>query len=223
MRALLFGLLLASFSGFAQPRDTSQQLFRRPPFTLKIAALDLINPIHQTILLQTDIPLAARWGIDVGVGWVFNSTNFAQYKEETFRGLKVRPAIKYYFSRSKAGDDYISLVFKYNNLYNDRYVDVLRQGRQYSEWMLQRRHYTTLGISARIGTQLYMDKAQRWIVEPFFGLGTRQVTIKNGDLPPDAELIDNRNFFSLERVPGTYSSPDIMLGCFISWVTGRRK
>jgi len=216
MRVLLLWLLLLPLSGFAQS-DTSKQALRRPPYTLKITPLDLVNPFQQAINVQADIPLTQRWGIDLGLGFIMNSWSSSQYKGESFRGLKLKPILKYYTSPTSSNGGYIGLVLKYNYIHNERYINVLRQGGQYTEWLLESKNIVIWGAGVRYGHQYYFGERKRGVIEPFFGIGIRNVQVSTYDLPPDAELILPEDLFSVERQAGSYTTPDLMLGFSIGW------
>ncbi|MDO8368007.1 MAG: DUF3575 domain-containing protein [Saprospiraceae bacterium] len=217
MRVLLLWTLLLPWSGFAQS-DTSKQALRRPPYTLKITPLDLINPFQQAINVQADIPLTQRWGIDLGIGFVMNSWSFTQYKGESYRGLKLKPILKYYTSRTSSNDGYIGLVLKYTYIQNERYINVLRQGGQYTEWLLESKKIVIRGAGVRYGLQYYFGKRKRGVMEPFVGIGIRNVQVSTYDLPPDAELFLTEDWFSVDRPAGSYTTPDLMLGFSAGWV-----
>lgn len=217
MRVLLLWSLLLPLCGFAQS-DTSKQTLRRPPYTLKITPLELINPFQQAINVQADIPLTSHWGIDLGVGFVMNSWTFAQHKGESYRGLKFKPILKYYTGRASLNGGYIGLVLKYNYIHNERYINVLRQGGQYTEWLLECKKFVVWGAGVRYGYQYYLGKRKRGVIEPFIGIGIRQVQVSQYALPPDAELLFIEEWFSFNREPGIYTTPDLMLGFAIGWV-----
>lgn len=220
MRALLFWGLLFPFSVFAQSDDSAQKP-ERPPFTLKMAPLELINFFQQAVTVRADVPFSPHWGVDVGIGLIFNSSSLATYKDESYVGIKVQPALKYYFRQLSSGDhSYLSVVYKYNNIHNDRYVNVRRQGGQYDEWMLQRRHRVVQGVALRFGVQQYLGQRKKWMIEPFIGLGVRQMRVTDDDLPPDAEALEEGRFFSLDRPPGIYKTPDFMAGFYLGLAWG---
>lgn len=219
MRAVVFWALLVPITGTAQ-QDAPQQAPVRPPFTLKTVPTNFINPVQQSIDVLADLPVSARWGIELGFGAVVNSLSLAPFDGETHRGLKLKPAVKYYFKPSATGHNYLALAFKYKDLRNSRHINVLRQGGQYSEWMFQRRLMETWGVGLRAGRQEYLGKHKRWLIEPYLGLGIRQLRISNKALPPDAMLLDDRRLFSTVRLPGIYTTPDVLMGCFLGWRIG---
>ncbi len=211
MRALIFGLLLLPLHGFSQ-ENTPAPAQERPPYTLGISPLALINPAHQSVSMQADIPLSSRWGVQAGIGWVFNSSSFASHKGETYTGLKLKPMLKYYLKRSDSGNSYIGLVYKFNDLYNKKYINILRQGGQYSEWSLQRKHIVTHGLSMQLGAQEYLGKRRKWMIEPYLGFGLRKLRVAYDALPPDAELLEVEGFINIQRTEGVYTLPDMMIG-----------
>ena len=216
MRALILVLLLLPLQGFSQ-ENTPGKAQKRPPYTLGIAPLALINPVQQSVSVQADLPITARWGIVIGLGWVFNSSALAPQKGETFTGLKFKPSVKYYMRRSESGNSYISLVYKYNDLYNRHFINVLRQGGQYSEWGLQRKHLVTHGVAIQLGGQEYYGRRKRVIFEPFLGFGLRRLRIAYDALPPDAEILEVQRLLSVERRAGFYNLPDLMIGISLGW------
>ncbi len=219
MRAIFLCFLLIPMAGFSQ-EDAQKKVRTRPPFTLKVSPAGPINVVQQALVFHGDIPFSTRWGLDWGAGIVYNSITFANYKGETFRGIKLRPAIKYYLKQSDQGGIYVSLLFKYNNLTGNRYVNTIRQGGQYTEWRKQKRHLVTTGAAFMVGGVEYFGTKKRWFIEPFFGLGMRQVRITLDDLPPDAELVRQGFFFDFERDPGIYNFPDVMMGFYIGRTIG---
>ncbi len=215
MRATLFWLLMLPLSCFAQKNAGEQ---KRPPYVVKTTPLNLINPFQQSVDVSADIPLSSRWGLEMGIGLVLDSWSWAPHKGETYKGLKLKPAIKYYTQLLTGGNnDYISLAFKYNNIQNSRYVNVTRQGGQYTEWMFQRKHLLTWGAAFRMGSQLYLGNRKRWMIEPFVGAGIRQLRVSQHDLPLDAELLVEERIFNLDRPSGIYTTPDISLGFCFGW------
>ena len=222
MRLLLLWLLLVPLRVVAQEKEPGQ-IPERQPFTLKIAPAALINVIQQAVFLQTDIPLSRRWGLDMGAGVVLNSFSFATFKGESYRGVKLKPALKYYTKPSFMGNGYASLVLKYNNIYSDRYVNVIRQGSQYTEWLKQRRNIITYGVALQIGAQDYFGKDKRWVIESFIGLGVRYQHITRRALPPDTEFVSESGLFNFERQPGNYRVPDFMMGVYLGRVLGKSK
>jgi hypothetical protein len=207
---------LLPWASSAQDSSPSDQPLKLP-FILKLSPLNLINPFQQSVDILADIPLGDRWGLELGVNYVLNSGVYTSSQGETYRGFKWRPAIKYYVDRSKWGDDYISLSFKYNNIDIERYVDVWRQGLQYRETILRRQKLETWGAAFRFGSQLYMNQRKRMIIEPFFGLGIRRLRVTKDNLPPDAEFANARERWFRLRAPNVNMEADMMVGFCLGW------
>ena len=191
------------------------------PLVFKTSPLGFVNPFQQTVELLTDIPIATHWGLELGAVWVTNSLVFAQFKGEMYRGLKLKPAIKYYFERTDGVGSYLAFALKYHQIHNDRYKQEWRQGGQYTEWALRRRSVVAWGASVKFGTQQYLDNKKRWIIEPFMGFGVRRKVITQEASPPDAEQFDTRAFFSILKQPGTYLGGDLLVGIYFGYVFTR--
>lgn len=216
-------LLLLPSLVFSQEKP-ADKIPLRPPFTLKIVPLNLINTVQFSTDLMVDIPIAKRWALEMGLGYILDSWAHAPSFDETYRGIKIKPTLKYFVDRSAHDDSYVGLAFKYNYIENERYVNLIRQGFQYSETRLLRRTLDIWGLSIKAGSQLYMGKQDRWVIEPFGGFGFRQIRVSPYELPPDAEIEAQRGFiFSFDRAPGLYRTVDFMLGCNIGLAFRGRK
>ncbi len=220
-RALLIWLALIPFLGKAQENTDTFRL-SRPPFLLKTAHLELINPYQQSFALLAELPLSQRWSLEPGASLVFNSLSLAPQKGEHYKGIKWRTTLKYYLKRSARINTYLGLTFKYNDIKHDHYVNALRQGGQYNEWLLERRNLQTWGIGMRYGFQNYWGKRKKWIVEPYAGFGFRQTRIRNDALPGDAERVNEGRIFNFVRAPGVYLVPDVMWGIYMGRLFGAR-
>ncbi len=218
MKSVLLFTLLLPLSGFSQEAAVEPSL-GKPPFILKIGTLNLINNIQQSVDGMIDIPLSPKLGVELGVNYVFDSGTFAQKKGETYKGFKYRTALKYYFDRSEEADYYLALAVKYVDIKNDRYVDIIRQGGQYSQTIMHREYLHTWGVALRIGSQYYLGRKKRFLMEPFFAVGLRQRTVSEDALPPDAELLDNNfeRLFGNNRQLGITTTPDMMMGLSLGW------
>ncbi len=219
MRTLLLLVMLLPILGFAQ-ENTPVQKPERPPFTLKIAPLNLVNPYQQSVDLHADIPISPRWGIDVGTGFMMHSNVFSRFQGESFLGFKLQPAVKYYTWRLKQRTSYVALIYKYISVNNDHYITAGRQGNQYIEWLIQRKRLITQGVALRLGSQCYVGPRKRVILEPYVGLGWRQLRITEGALPPDAESFGSDGSFFFQSRPGTYRTADLMMGFYLGWRLG---
>ncbi|MEI6408101.1 MAG: hypothetical protein WCR52_01845 [Bacteroidota bacterium] len=221
MRLILFCLLLVPMTVAAQVSFPARQPIR-PPFTFKISPLGLINPVQQSFVVQADIPIYARWALDLGIGPILNSSSYASKQGENYRGMRYRPAIKYYM-RSEGGNySYLSISFKIDEIFTNQYVEVFRQGRQYKEWWRAHTYVSTRGVSLQFGSQERLGKRKRWLLEPFLGIGVRQKKVTTDNWPSDAEAPNDPGVFGFERRSGTYNAADVMAGMRLGWVLGKR-
>ncbi|MCB0526025.1 MAG: hypothetical protein R3A50_10890 [Saprospiraceae bacterium] len=195
-----------------------------PPFSIKVVPFNLLNAIQGSVDVLGDVPFAKRWALELGVGAILNSEIHAQYENETYTGIKIIPALKFYTSRSSKADFYLCLDFKYHIVKNQRYETVLRQGNQYTEWLLLKRDVKILGAAFRMGTQYYFGKNDRWVIEPFSGIGIRQMHKGDFTLPADGVLFTQRPFVLFNREPGISTTFDFLLAFNLGWTfPGKRK
>ncbi|MBK9338580.1 MAG: hypothetical protein IPM98_19450 [Lewinellaceae bacterium] len=188
-----------------------------PRLALKANLMPLINPAKQAVALAADLRVAPRFGVDVGVGYVFNSTNFARFKGESYQGMRWRAGAKYFLDLTPDLAFHIGFEAKYNDITNIQIKRVLRQGGQYIELLEIDRKVRTTGYALRLGWQFYSGPDKRFLVEPFlgFGVATHRVT---RNLPPDAELLETGgDLFSFEYEPGKTSTPDMLLGVYLGY------
>ena len=202
----------------AQQGISTRPAAEHMPYSLKIATFALMNPIQSAVVLHADIPLGPRWGLDAGVGGVYYSSIFSQYRGERFAGYKLSPILKYYLRPFAMDHRYIGLMLKFNDLYNRRYYRVIRQGGQYEEWLLLKRRQLSGGFLFQFGGVRYLGKRDRWFLEPYFGFGARWVYNKPGAAPPDAVRVRMRGLFDLSLSEGWHSTPDMMVGIHLGRV-----
>lgn len=217
MRVIALFFMIGPFLAYAQ-EPASAPSTPRLPYTLKSTPLNWLNPLQQSLGLLADLPLSRRWSAEVGVDWVLESESFATYAGEKYRGYKLKPAIKYYTRFKGRNHYYICLALKYGNIQNQQYINLLRQGGQYTEWVLQHRRFETWGFAFRYGNLHYMGKRRRLMIEPFIALGVRHLNISRDAIPLDAEVVPERVFISLERQPGIYNVGDFLMGFHFGWV-----
>ncbi|MBL7828398.1 MAG: hypothetical protein JNJ57_17330 [Saprospiraceae bacterium] len=199
----------------------------RRPLTVKCAALSLLNVSQTSFDMRADIPIARRWAVEPGAGFIFESAPFAQYLGESYKGFKIRPAIKFYFKKKEAHKDiYLSLAFKYHRIWHNEYVFAFRHGEQYTQWMMNKRNLSAWGGTLNIGGQVYKGKKKRLLIESYVGFGWRRVFVSKGNLPPDAEETEPgfgfgpENFSSIywqNNPPGYEYRPDVQIGFCIGW------
>src|SRR5690349_17259796 len=219
MRAVIIGcFLLVLTSATAQETETAKKTGTFPPVVLKIAPVNLINSVQQSVDLLADIPFHKNWALEAGVGLMFSSTSFAETQGESYRGIKWKPAIKYYYDRSSWSDDYVALAFKYNDINNHLWQNLSRQGGQFFEERLMDKKIRVFGVALRWGSQLFIGKRKNWIVEPSVAIGMRRLTVRYTNFPADAENVDFQRFFTVDRSPGVYYLGDFMLGLYVGYV-----
>jgi hypothetical protein len=216
VRAVIFLIALLPWASLAQETSVKPAL-KALPFTLKVAPLNLINSVQLSADLLADIPIKRRWGLEMGLGVLLDSETYAQYVGETYKGIKVKPTIKYYLDIATQQDIYIGLALKYNYIQNERFVRMFRQGQQYRETSLQLRQVHTWGAAFRFGAQLYSGKYKRFVFDPSLAFGARHSRVSYPSLPPDAELRTESEWFDLGRAPGSFWTLDILVGMSIGW------
>lgn len=187
------------------------------PFTLKIAPLELINPVQSAIFVMTDIPVARHWAVELGYGQVYASGYLGNQKGESIGGFRAKTLLKYYFSPSDTDKLYCGLEAKYRNIEVSDFAQIIRQGGQYTEWVLRETKYETRGLGIRGGQQIYFGKKKHLIFEPHLAIGWRQMKVTGGELPADAEEVLPRVLINIRRTPGTYSLADFGFGFYFGW------
>ena len=212
---LFSAFFLSTFSLWGQSASAA--------LTIKVFPFEWVSPINQSVTIYSDIPLHRRWSLDAGIGAILHSSGFAEFKGETYQGVRLRTGIRRYLSQDQDGNTAIGLAVKSHVVHNDQYVNVFRQGNQYAEWMLRRRTIHMLAGDIYFSTQLFLGKKDRFFIELFGGGGLRYFQVTRSALPPDVgEQITGFRLFTLELSPGTHWLPDMMAGIYIGYRFGRR-
>lgn len=185
-----------------------------PLLAFKINAIPLLNPFKQAIAVSADLRLAPRFSVNAGAGSFLGSIAFANVEGESYTGLRLRAGVKYFPAVSKTSAFYVGIESKYHDINHLRFRRVFRQGQQYLELMKTKREVKTRGLAFCAGGQFYEGPKKRLLIEPFFGLGVawHEVTLP---LPPDAELVEEEEFISLEYDPGRSRILDVLLGIHV--------
>lgn len=209
MRRFVFILWLFPFGLSAQKDAGARGL---PLLTFKTNVTALLNPVKQAYAFGADIRLGSRITADIGAGAFLGSPlQFADHKGESYKGLRLRAGLKYYLFQKGRSAFHLGLEGKVHNIKHFRYWEVLRQGQQYTEFLLAERKVDTQGLSSRAGLQIFLGENRRFFIEPYAGLGFLFNTVKL-QLPPDVEIIDDGGIFVFEFEPGRTVSPDLIVG-----------
>lgn len=206
MRTLFVLLLLLPLRVLGQPNTGGL-----PRFTLKTNLTTLVNPIKQAYAFTTDIRLAPRLSVDLGAGAFFYSLEYASHQGESYKGPRLRGGLKYYLLQRERMAFHLGVEGKYQSIRHWQQREVFRQGQQYVEGLALRRDIRSHGVASRAGWQFYLGKQKRLLLEPYLGVGIVWHNVAF-DLPPDAEVLDDRGPFSFQLETGKSTYPDILLG-----------
>lgn len=176
-----------------------------------------MNPYKQSASLHADLRLSPRFSLDLAAGAIFDSFFFANEKGESYRGPRYRAGLKYFYQIRPAAAQHVGIEARYNDVTHLFFRGALRQGGRYEEILLNERSVKSYGLALRYGVQFYLGNTRRLLLEPYGGFGAawNQVSIF---LPPDAELLPDRRFFTFEFREGTSPWFDILLGFHIGYV-----
>jgi hypothetical protein len=188
-----------------------------PRLTIKTNPLTVMNYFKPSASLHLDLRLSRRFGLDLGAGAIFDSSIFADHKGESYRGPRFRAGLKYYHQIEESAAFHVGIAAKYNDVTHMFFRRALRQGGRYEEILLNKRKVKSYGAALQYGVQLYLGDDRRLLLEPYagFGVSWNKVSIS---LPPDAELLRDRRFFTFEFPEGTSPWFDILLGFHIGYV-----
>jgi hypothetical protein len=214
MRYLVLLICLLPLGLAAQSKPDSSARWSTPRLTFKTNASTLLNPFKQAVAFTTDVRLAPRITADVGAGAIISSVIFADNKGESYLGLRLRGGVKYYLFHTRRAYLYAGIEGKYQNVHHNSIQNVFRQGRQYIEIMDVERNVQTSGVALRAGWQIFFGPKRRVFIEPYAGIGAAFHHVTR-NLPPDAELINMREFINFEYTPGSNWNTDILLGLHV--------
>lgn len=176
-----------------------------PRFTLKTDALALINPVKIAVTLSSDIRVGRRISVDAGLGAIVESTNFAYYKGESYKGLRLRLGGKYWIPLKEALSFHLGLEAKYNDVRHVELLEITRQGFQYSEIYPVKRTVETWGLAVRTGWVVFLGKNNRIFLDFFSGLGFAVHQVGQ-TIPKDAEILDTNRFILDFKFPNGRST-----------------
>lgn len=220
-------ILFLFFMGCLLP-GYAQTDISRPPFTLKLAGLSLLDRVQTAVELRSDIPLGQRWGFEAGFGYIFHSAHYPE-SEEYYRGIKIRPGIKYYLRQTEKKGRFLSLNYRLQRIQNQHYTQEVQ-----NEDLIvpDHRRLSVQGLTLNYGVQHFVGRKKRVVIEPYVGLGYRWMYVGPYTNPNATgfrydDVLNSVADFMLswqDNFPGHYSTIDISVGLNIGWRwTGKQK
>jgi hypothetical protein len=209
--------LLSSANTLTAQDDQSEPEHRIPRFTIKTNPLMVINPFKQAATLTSDLRLGPDLSVDLGLGWFTGSSNFAQFQGESYTGPRLRLGAKYFVTSGESGL-YIGPEFKYQQVKNEHFQSVLRQGDQYTQRMLIQRDITSYGALFRLGVHSYFDKRKHWLIDIYMGGGVISHQVKRTGIPSDGTIFaDDDLGLDFEMNAGKSQFPDVIAGFTVGY------
>jgi hypothetical protein len=210
----VFTLVLSVLAWGQQPESVPGL----PGLVIRASLLPLGNQFKQSANLATDIRLNDQISVDLGAGWMLGSTAFVKYRGESYQGPRFRAGFKYFIQTEARQAAHIGVEAVYQEVLHRKYRNVLRQGGQYAQTLLDRRHVRTTGIYLRTGNYFYLSRNRRWMMEPQFGLGLRFHTVWRSN-PPDVEILPpgRGTFFTFEYDEGRSNTLHLLLGLHLGY------
>jgi len=213
MRLLI--LLLAGLPALLPAQSSTDSLSPGVPrLALKVNAGALINPAKQAYAFAANVRLAPQWSMQLGAGAIFASSSFAGLKGESYKGLRLRGGIQYYFYTPKNSAYYLALEGKHHDIRHISRRYVWRQGQQYVQFMPVERKVRTYAVDWCVGAQIFQGKHKRFLIEPYAGFGIAYHRVRLL-LPPDGELLDEFGEGLFEYPEGKSRWLDLMLGVHV--------
>lgn len=211
----LLTLLLAGLPALLPAQSSTDSLSPGVPrLALKVNAGALINPAKQAYAFAANVRLAPRWSMQLGAGAIFASSSFAGLKGESYKGLRLRGGIQYYFYTPKNSAYYLALEGKHHDIRHISRRYVWRQGQQYVQFMPVERKVRTYAVDWCVGAQIFQGKHKRFLIEPYAGFGIAYHRVRLL-LPPDGELLDEFGEGLFEYPEGKSRWLDLMLGVHV--------
>ena len=213
MRILI--LLLAGLPNLLPAQSTPDSLPSGVPrLTLKVNASALLYPAKQSYAFAANVRLAPRWSVQVSAGAIFYSSAFANLKGESYKGLRLRGGIQYFFYTPKNSAFYLALEGKHHDIRHIHLRNVWRQGRQYVQYMHVERTVRTYAVDWCIGAQTFHGRKKRLLIEPYAGFGVAHHRVRLL-LPPDGEPFEEIGEGLFEYPEGKSRWLDLMLGVHV--------
>jgi Protein of unknown function (DUF3575) len=183
--------------------------FQVPKVSIRTNMLTLINVFQQSYGVGAEVRIARRWSFDVNGGAFFGAIPVADNVGESYRGLRWRSTLKYYYYLSEKCGFYAGIEGKYNNIDHRSYKNISRQGGQFNEIKLIQRDIIIKGGNVGSGLQWCFGPKQRFVLDTYLGFGMKERDISI-DFPPDAELLGFFRSLTFERAVGVKRVPDLV-------------
>lgn len=210
MRILLFLCCLMPILIWSQESKVDPS-FQIPKVSVRTNMLTLINIFQQSYGVGAEVRLARRWSFDVNGGAFFAARPVANNVGESYRGLRLRSTLKYYYYLGEQCSFYAGIEGKYNNINHHSYKNISRQGGQFNEIKLIQRDIIIKGGNLGSGLQWCFGAKRRFVLDTYLGLGMKERNISI-QLPSDAEKLDifRGGEFNFERQEGVRRVPDLV-------------
>jgi hypothetical protein len=208
MRTLLFLWCLTPVLVWSQESKVEPS-FQIPKVSIRTNLLTLINVFQQSYGVGAEVRLVRRWSFDVNGGSFFAARPVANNVGESYRGLRLRSTLKYYYYLGEQCSFYAGIEGKYNNINHWSYRNISRQGGQFNEIKLIQRDIIIKGGNLGSGLQWCFGAKRRFVLDTYLGLGMKERNISIA-FPPDAELVGLFREFNFERQEGVRRVPDLV-------------
>ena len=178
----------------------------------------LINPYNHAAAVTGEFPLSYNWRLEGELGYIFGSSNRANFKGESHSGFRLRTAVKYYLGYGF----YTRLVFKYHRTNTLAFYNLLSPGADYEEWFLTELTINTTGGLLALGYDIELTENNRWILDISGGLGVVNFNPKNDlGIPDGFQIIDgfNDNLFVIDS---QFSNVDLSISIQLEYIMRRK-
>jgi hypothetical protein len=187
------------------------------------------NPLN---LLEPEIPIAFtglykknnRWGFALDAG-IFVATQNYNDNMQRYGGIRLKPEVKYYVEHFKKEKIwlYLSLqgMVKITNTKLQEFVTIQDAAGQplFSQLANYTERKNVLGVGLNIGAEFMVDKAQRFMIDIYGGVGLREKFFKAINLPAGAnisyDVTNTRGRIFNITYNGTF--PSVALGLKLSY------
>lgn len=208
---------------FAQKKSIKEDIVILPQIWLQF------NPLN---VLEPEIPIAftglykknRHWGFALDAG-IFIATQNYNNDIQRYSGIRFKPELKYYldhFEKQKIWL-YLSLqgLIKYTNTHLQEFVTIQDAAGQplFSQLANYIERKRVLGGGLNFGAEFTVDKAQRFMIDIYGGVGIREKFYKAIHLPTGASINynTNNNNRRVLNIVHNGSFPSIAAGVKISY------